>query len=128
MTQWNTLVVCSSGRVECPPPSFSVPAVLVYSIFRPFVFPKTAICVFRVIGTGSRACFSLSRRFNQHCIPGPWTDTRTNTSTYTQKYTRPQETAGCVGCVWGHLEEVKRKNETPVTASLLATTRFSNTS
>lgn len=84
-----------------------------YSIFRPFVFPKTAICVFRVIGIGSRACFSLSRGFNQRCIPGPWTDIHTHTHkhTDTQTRTRPQETAGCVGCMWRHLEEVKRKRE-----------------
>lgn len=91
MTQWNSLAVCSSGWVEClsppRPSSFFVPAVLVYSIFRPFVFPKTAICVFRVIGTGSRACFSLSHGFNQHCIPGPWTEAHTHVGTYTGRHT-----------------------------------------
>lgn len=90
MTQRNSLAGCSSGWVEClPSSSFPVPAVLVYSIFRPFVFPKTAICVFRVIGTGSRACFSLSHGFNQLCIPGPWTDvyTHTNSNTHRHIYT-----------------------------------------
>ncbi len=112
MTQRNSLAGCSSGWVEClPSSSFSIPAVLVYSIFRPFVFPKTAICVFRVIGTGSRACFSLSSGFNQRCIPGPWTDMHTHIDTYTHRHARPQETAGCVGCMRRHLEEVKRKKE-----------------
>lgn len=88
MTQWNSQAGCSSGWVEClPSSSFYVPAVLVYSIFRPFVFPKTAICVFWVIGTGSRACFSLSRGFNQRSIPGPWTDIHTHIDMYTHRHT-----------------------------------------
>lgn len=84
----------------------SVPAACVDSIFRPFVSPKTAICVFRVIGTGSRACFfSLSRGFNQRCVPEPRTDVPTH------RHTRPQETAGCVCGVRGHLERAERVRE-----------------
>lgn len=41
-----------------------------YSIFRPFIFSNTAICVFRVIGTGSRLSFLLSSEFNQRGILG----------------------------------------------------------
>lgn len=82
MTQRN-LAGCSIGWI--PSSSFSVPAVLVYSIFRPFVFPKTAICVFRVIGIGSRACFSLSHGFNQRCIPRPWTDIHKHIDTQTHR-------------------------------------------
>lgn len=92
MTQLNSLAGCVCGWVEClPSSSFSVPAVLVYSIFRPFVFPKTAICVFRVIGTGSRACFSLSRGFNQRSIRGPWTDIHTQIDTHTNRHTHTLE-------------------------------------
>lgn len=85
---WLSCIVCFFcffGWVECSPPhpiSSSVPAGLVYSIFRPFVFPQTAICVFRVTGTGSRACFSLSRGFNQRGIPEPWTETHTRAHTH----------------------------------------------
>lgn len=90
--------------LSLPSSSFSVPAVLVYSIFRPFVFPKTAICVFRVIGTSSRACFSLSRGFNQRCIPGPWTDLHTHIDTYTHRHThalkRRQVALAVCGDTW----------------------------
>lgn len=101
VTQWKSLAGCSSGWVEClPSSSFSVPAVLVYSIFRPFVFPKTAICVFRVIGTGSRACFSLSRGFNQRCIPGPWTDIHTYTHIHTETHTPSRDGRLRWLCAW----------------------------
>lgn len=88
MTQWISLSGCVSGWADClPSASSSVPAVLVFSIFRPFVFPKTAICVFRVSGTGSRACFSLSHEFNQRNIPESWTDTHTHIDTYADRHT-----------------------------------------
>lgn len=109
MTRRNLCGCCTKWFESLPSSSFSVPAVLVYSIFRPFVFPKTAICVFRVIGIGSLACFSLSCGFNQRCIPEPWTDKHTLTDTHTS--TRPPETAGCVGCMLRHLEEAKHKKE-----------------
>lgn len=83
MTRRNLCGCCTGGCESLPSSSFSVPAVLLYSIFRPFVFPKTAICVFRVIGIGSLACFSLSCGFNQRCIPEPWTDKHTLTDTHT---------------------------------------------
>lgn len=88
MTQLIVWLAASVDDAECLPSfSFSVPAVLVYSIFRPFVFPKTAICVFRVIGTGSQACFSLSRGFNQRTIRGPWTDIHMQIDTHTYRHT-----------------------------------------
>lgn len=105
MTQRN-LAGCSTEWVASLPSSsfFSVPAVLVYSIFRPFVFPKTAICVFRVIGIGSQACFLLSRGFNQRCIPGPWTDLHTRAGTQTLRFVhalqRQQVALAVCGDTW----------------------------
>lgn len=97
-----------------PPPPPSLYQLCLCIPFSAHLFsPKQPYVYSGSLVFGSRACVSLSRGFNQRGIPGPWTDTHIHTArrTNTQARTRPQETAGCVGCMQRHLEEVKHKRE-----------------
>lgn len=91
----------------------SVPAALVYSIFRPFVFPIAAICVVRVIGASRRTLFALSRGFNQCSIPEPGhTRTHRGTHTYTHAPRRRQVVLAACEDTWNRWSG----RETPITA------------